>query len=183
MFERDGAPSTTLKLDVGVPIDIGLSAPPAFMEDLGVVEHETSYRPILRRMAAYVIMTEGPVFDDVVVRRLARFHDFKKAGSQIRATVLDVIERRFPKPKEGERTLYWPEGSDRTISVCRLSGTEARDHSDIPEMELTALARSHLMAGATPAEAAVLMARDSGLGQLRSATRERFEMIAQACAA
>ncbi len=73
--------------------------------------YETSYRPILRRMAAHVVATEGPIYDDVLVRRIARFHGFKRTGPQIKAVVLDVVERKLPRSMEGERKLYWPENS------------------------------------------------------------------------
>ena len=141
--------------------------------------YETSYRPILRRMAAHIITAEGPVFDDVVIRRIARFHGFQRAGTQIRETVNDVIERRFPKSREGERAIYWPEGSARTIEMCRLSGSEIRDHSDIPDVELKALAKKYWTPDVTAEEVAARMAADLHIERLRQTTREKLESIAR----
>lgn len=170
-----------------VPLSRGAESPLYVAADLSAAGfrpeadrfHDASYRPILRRMAAHVIEVEGPVLDDVLVRRIARFHGFQRAGAQIRATVLDVIERRFPRSRDGERLVFWPEGSDRTVAICRLGGADARDHVDIPGVELMALASKHLKAGATPDEAAALMAGDLGIGRLRQTTRERFILIAE----
>jgi very-short-patch-repair endonuclease len=140
--------------------------------------YETSYRPMLRRMVAHVVSTEGPIFDDLLVRRIARFHGFQRTGNQIKEVVLDLVERRFPRSTDGERKVFWPEGSSRTMEICRLGSSDMRDHGDIPTAELQALALTHLKAGATPQEAASLMAADLGIGRLRQATRDRLEAIA-----
>lgn len=144
--------------------------------------YETSYRPTLRRMVAHVVSIEGPIYDDLLVRRIARFHGFQRAGSQIKDVVLDVVERRFPRSMEGDRKVFWPEGSLRIMETCRIGNSDARDHGDIPETELTALAKKHLKAGAVPEEAAALMAVDLGIGRLRQATRDRFVSIARKAA-
>jgi very-short-patch-repair endonuclease len=141
--------------------------------------HDASYRPVLRRMVAHVVSSEGPIYDDLLVRRIARFHDFQKAGSRIREAVLGVVERRFPHTMEGERKVFWPEGSAQLMDTCRISRSQERDHSDIPEVELQALAHLHLKEGATPHEAAMLMAADLGIGRLRQVTRDRLEAIAE----
>ena len=65
------------------------------------------------------------------------------------------------------------------METCRMSNSDARDHGDIPDAELQALARIHLRAGATPEEAAALMATELKIGRLRQATRDRFEALAR----
>jgi very-short-patch-repair endonuclease/DNA polymerase III delta prime subunit len=141
--------------------------------------YDPTYRPILRQMATHVITMEGPIFDDLLVRRIARFHGFQRTGQQIRETVVNVIDGSFPRTAEGDRKVFWPEGSARTMETCRLGGSDVRDHSDIPEAELVALARRHLSMGTTIAEAVVGMAADLDLGRLRQSTRQRFENIAR----
>ena len=140
--------------------------------------YDPTYRGHLRRMTAFVIETEGPINDELLVRRVARHHGFGRAGAQVRDIVLQAVEHRFPRSTEGERTIFWPAGSDKTIAVCRVGADEARDHSEIPDVELAALARRHLLNGATTTEAALLMARDLEIGRLRQGTRERLEGIA-----
>jgi hypothetical protein len=140
--------------------------------------YDPTYRGRLRRMTAIVIDTEGPIIDDLLVRRIARHHGFGRAGAQVRDIVFQAVEHQFPRSIEGERTIFWPAGSDKTIAVYRVGAGEARDHSEIPDVELAALARRHLLNGATAEEAALLMARDLDIGRLRQGTRERLEGVA-----
>lgn len=140
--------------------------------------YETSYRPTLRKMIAHVVSAEGPIYDEVLIRRIARFHGFQRAGRQIRELVLELVERRFPRSSEGERKIFWPEGSLRKMDFCRTCAAEIRDYTEIPDVELQALARKHILSGATPDEAVTLMAADLGLGRLGRAARERLEGIA-----
>ena len=144
------------------------------------VFYETSYRPILRRMAALVIATEGPIFDDLLVRRIARAHNFGRAAGRIRETISDVVERKFPVSNEEARKIYWPEGADKSqLPAFRIGSLDDRDHVDIPLVELATLARRFLESGAEPIEAAALIARELGLERLREAARERFEKAAR----
>lgn len=141
--------------------------------------YATSYRPILRRMAAHVISVEGPIFDDLLVRRIARAHGFGRAASRIRETVLDVVERKFPVSHEDGRKIFWPEGADKSApAVFRKGPLDERDHSDIPLLELASLALVFLNSGAEVGEVGALMARELGLGRLREPDRERFEKAA-----
>ena len=74
--------------------------------------HDPLYRPTLRTMVSHVIRTEGPIFDEVLVRRVARAHGFARAGGRIRETVLGSAEARFARTREEGRTIFWPEGLD-----------------------------------------------------------------------
>lgn len=142
--------------------------------------YETSYRSLLRKMVAHVITIEGPIFDDVLVQRIARAHGFARAAGRIRETVLDAVERKFPRSMEEGRKLFWPENADKSqFPPFRNSSADVRDHTDIPLVELAALAREYLTAGFEPKEAAVMIARHLNIGRLRETTRERFEMAAK----
>jgi very-short-patch-repair endonuclease len=118
-----------------------------------------AYRPVLRRIAA---------------------HGFGRSGGQIRSTVIDVIERRFPRSIENnngeERKIYWPDGADKHIAPAFRSAPRGeRDHSDIPLVELASLARQYIDDGADNEEAIRRMAEGFELNRLRASTRERFE--------
>jgi hypothetical protein len=131
-------------------------------------------------MVAHVITIEGPIFDDVLVQRIARAHGFARAAGRIRETVLDAVERKFPRSMEDGRKIFWPENADKSqFPPFRNSSADARDHTDIPLVELAALAREYLTAGFEPKEAAVMIARHLNIGRLREATRERFELAAK----
>lgn len=142
--------------------------------------YDIAYRPTLCRMAAHVITVEGPIFDDLLVQRIARAHGFGRAAGRIRDAVLRVVERRFPTSDEAGRRIYWPEGADSKRLPCfRISLADNRGHSDIPLVELSALASQFLDAGAEVEEVPALMARKLGLSRLREATHSRFLQAAE----
>lgn len=145
-----------------------------FGSDIGRIEATLAW------LVAHVISTEGPIFDDLLVQRIARAHGFGRAAGKIREIVLDVVERRFPRSSEQGRKIFWPEGWDKTRPPAfRRGSLEDRDHADIPLIELSSLAQCFLAEGAEPDEAAALMGRELGLGRLREAARARFEDAAQ----
>ncbi|MGO9741679.1 MAG: DUF3320 domain-containing protein [Roseiarcus sp.] len=142
--------------------------------------YESVYRPTLRRMAARVIEIEGPIFEDCLVSRIAAAHGFGRSGGQIRSTITDVVDRRFPRSVENdgerERTIYWPEGGGGyALPAFRSTPRAVRDHADIPLVELASLARQFIDNGADEEEAVRRMAVAFELNRLRASTRERFE--------
>jgi hypothetical protein len=142
--------------------------------------YDVSYRSNLRRMIAHIISTEGPIFDDLLVVRMARAHGFGRAAGKIREIVLGLVEHRFPKSAEDGRKIYWPEGADKArFPAFRVGSLEDRDHVDIPLVELASLAKRFIADGAEPHEAAVMMGRELGLARLREAARARFEEAAR----
>jgi hypothetical protein len=122
-----------------------------------------------------VINQEGPVFDDVLIRRVARAHGFARTGGRIHDVVLKAIEPRFQRTREGDQTVLWPEGSTPgRFAMFRSSEDGTRDHNDVPLVELASLAQRFLTGGADEEEALRLMASHFGLGRLREATKVRF---------
>ncbi|MGD9507786.1 MAG: DUF3320 domain-containing protein [Geminicoccaceae bacterium] len=153
---------------VADPADCGLPLEPDRF-------HDPLYRRTLRALASHVITIEGPIFQDVLVRRLARAHGFSRTGERIEAAVLKAVDSRFPRSDEGGRTVYWPEGSDPSVlPPYRHSPARARVHGEIPLVELASLARRHLDEAVDDEEILRLMARDLGLGTLREPTRIRL---------
>lgn len=137
--------------------------------------YDPLYRSTLRTVTSYVINQEGPVFDDVVIRRIARAHGFARTGRRIHDAVLKVIGPRFPRTWEGDRTVLWSEGSiPGKLAEFRSSENGTRDHNDVPLVELASLAQRFLSGGADEEEALRLMASHFGLGRLREATKVRF---------
>lgn len=133
------------------------------------------YRSTLRAMVAYVIHLEGPIFDDVLVRRLARAHGFGRTGDRIQAAVLKAVEPRFLRSAEGDRIVFWPEGTDpNALYPFRRAAGSERDHGDVPLVELASLARYHLANGADQEETLRLMAQEFALGRLHETTRARL---------
>jgi len=59
-------------------------------------------------MIYHVIDAEGPIYEDVLVRRIERHHGFQRAGNQIEAIIVDLPEYRRGKAKEPVGIFYWP---------------------------------------------------------------------------
>ncbi len=137
--------------------------------------YDPLYRSTLRSLVAHIIRIEGPIFDDVMIRRIARAHGFARTGDRIRTAVLKAIEPRFPRSDEGNRAIFWPEdGNPSALCPFRSSPAGERDHNDVPLIELASLARRHLDNGADQDETIHLMAREFSLGSLREGTRTKL---------
>jgi very-short-patch-repair endonuclease len=138
--------------------------------------YEHVYRSRLRPMIARVIAVEGPIYEDVLVQRIARAHGFGRAASRIREIVLRDVASHVARTLEGNRVVYWPEESDPSATAVFRNCTEGvRDHSDIPIAELASLADSFHRPDADTDETVRSMALYFNLARLREATRERFE--------
>ena len=141
---------------------------------------EPGYAPYLQNMIAYIISIEGPVMDDVLVRRLARAHGFKRSGQRIRERVLSLIPDNIVRTAEEDRVFFWPAGSDgASVSQFRRAPDEdARLVEEIALAELAALARE-LDVIEDQSERLSAMARAMGLARLREATRQRLALAVQ----
>jgi hypothetical protein len=136
-----------------------------------------SYAPMLRAMIRHVIEVEGPVRDDVLVRRLARVHGFGRAGGRIRERVLSLTQGEFLTTTDGAGVFFWAPGSDACAwSVFRRpSGYgEPRPADEIALPELAALARQVRARGLEGDDAILAMARQIGLRKLHASTRQRL---------
>lgn len=122
-----------------------------------------------------LIGEEAPIYADLLVQRIARAHGFSRAVSRIRETVLAAAGAAYPRTTDDERILLWHEDQDATAIFAFRGRADARDHSDIPIVELAGLARLYLSEGADREEAVRRMAQELDLGRLRAATRERLE--------
>lgn len=137
--------------------------------------YETAYRSVLQRMVADVISREGPIMESMLVRRIARAHGFQHAGPRIQKIIQGVVEDKFQTSREGDRTIYWPEGADNAgFWPLRGPGPDPRSVADIPLAELAARARELLRETAAVDEIVARMAQDLGLGRIRQPTRARL---------
>jgi very-short-patch-repair endonuclease len=137
--------------------------------------HDPLYRARLRQMVAHVIAAEGPIYDDVLVRRIARLHGFARAGGRIRETVLGCVNNRLRRDIEDDRIVFWPEGANIGLPIpFRRSADGARDHGEVPLTELASLARPMLLEGAGTEETIRRMAAYFGLNRVSETSRQRF---------
>jgi len=140
--------------------------------------YDVSYQNRLRQMVTHIISVEGPIFEDVLARRIARAHNINRATSKIKTIIRKLIDPKFQRTKEKARRIIWPENiNPQEWAQFRPAPLDVRDHSDIPLTELAALAKTY--PNTTPEEAASLMRQQLGLKRLLLKTRKRFEEAAR----
>jgi hypothetical protein len=137
--------------------------------------YQREYGSVLRRMVAHVIEVESPVYDNVLVARIARAHGFHRSGGNIKERVLTAVEHRFPRTNEDGRTVFWKETSISNLPVpYRAAPVDVRPHPDIPIAELAGLAAPYVRLRMGEEQILKSMSNEFGLTRLREATRERF---------
>jgi hypothetical protein len=143
--------------------------------------YEVDYRAHLRKMVEHLVETEGPIYFDVLVERVARAHGFQRSGETVQKVIDAALGRhRYPCSKDVDRDVIWP--TDATIEKIAYRGTMGREHADIPLLELAGLADLLRARGLEEEEEIVRAMKDHfGLARLAMPTRQRFE-VAVGCA-
>lgn len=134
--------------------------------------YDDDYAPKLKAMIDHVIETEGPIHEDVLVRRVARHHEFQRAGRQIREIVIKFAKTLRRHTAENVGLFFWPKGAvEDRISPARSEdrNDEMRKIEYICAEELRAI-NSALSLGGDP----VGLARSLGIARLSEAARERL---------
>ena len=96
--------------------------------------YEPSYRPVLAAAVAHVLATEAPIFEDLLVRRIARAHGFGRTGSirgdRHRQSPCSDSRRRPRRPlaqrHDSRRSFTVPPPRRRSAVTCRRSNRRAR---------------------------------------------------------
>ena len=140
--------------------------------------YDDDYAPKLQTLARRVIQVEGPIRDDVLVRRIARAHGFARTGNKINQAVLGTITD-VTKTTESTGDFLWPGGDvPRQIPFRHpaASAAEERTLAEIPIQELRGLLSENTDCLADD-DPALSLARRFGLSRLSRAARERLESI------
>lgn len=130
------------------------------------------YAPRLAAMIDDVIAQEGPIHEEVLVRRIARFHGFKRAGKQIQDIVLAIAKRRKCHSREKTGLFFWPESRYEALHAparWKERDDEMRKVEYICKEELRAIDKL-LETGGDPVE----LARHLGIARLSQFARERI---------
>ncbi len=130
------------------------------------------YKSRLSAMIDHVIDTEGPIHEEVLVRRIARHHGFQRAGRQIRDIVIEIARQRRGMTSEDVGLFFWREGSDPLdVSPARYKdrNDEMRKAEYICKEEFRAIDR-HLALNGN----AVEIARSLGINRLSQVSRMRI---------
>ncbi|WP_457634228.1 DUF3320 domain-containing protein, partial [Oceanithermus desulfurans] len=135
--------------------------------------YHQEYTSLLASMIEHVIDIEGPIHEEVLVRRIARHHGFKRSGRKIRDRIIGLAKRNRPHTTEGVGTFFWPERHTTGQKVpARYKGRsqEMRDVWHICDEEIRAIDEILDLQGDT-----TKVARAIGIARLREAARTRLE--------
>ena len=134
--------------------------------------HTDEYSPRLCKMIDCVIDTEGPIHQEVLVRRIARHHGFRRAGRQIRERVLSLAKGRRGRTKESVGMFFWSKGTVKERRApARYSGRddEMRNVEYICGEEIEAIRKALALDGDP-----VVFARHIGIARLSKQGRQRL---------
>lgn len=134
--------------------------------------YSLEYKPRLSDMIVHIIDTEGPIHEDVLVRRITRHHGFKRAGRQIRDIVTDLAKERRNKTLEKVGIFFWPkETNEGSIPPARYKDRDSdmRKVEYICDEEICAI-NTLLSLNNDPVE----IARSIGIARLTQTARKRL---------
>ncbi len=138
--------------------------------------YDREYESVLGSMVALTLKHEAPIYEDVLVARIARAHGFQRSGDRIQKAVSKVVGRKYGKTQDDGRIVIWAENSTETILVSyRKSQSEVRSHTDTPVAELASLALPYIRVRLADDDILYRMANHFQLGRLREPTRVRFQ--------
>jgi hypothetical protein len=138
--------------------------------------YDREYETVLNSMVALTLKHEAPIYEDVLVARIARAHGFQRSGDRIQRAVSKVVGRKYRKTQDDGRTVVWGENSPETVLVSyRKSQSEVRSHTDTPVAELASLALPYIRVRLADDDILYRMANHFQLGRLREPTRIRFQ--------
>jgi very-short-patch-repair endonuclease len=131
--------------------------------------HDDSYYPTLQKLIDCVVALEGPIAEGQLVKRIARAHNFQRAGGRIHNRVMDIArDQHYVTEDGGPWYFVW---SNRQIAnhgvVARFPASDKyiRQIEDIAKAELKAVGSDD------PVE----IARLFGVRRLSASARARIE--------
>jgi hypothetical protein len=134
--------------------------------------YSEEYERRLSIMIDHVIDTEGPIHEDVLVRRIARHHGFQRAGRQIHDIVVEIAKHRRGRTKEDVGLFFWCKGTVKerlTPARYKDRDEEMRKVEYICKEEIRAI-RDLLSVGNDPLE----WAHCVGIARLSQYVRNRL---------
>ncbi|PHR11217.1 MAG: DNA helicase [Sphingopyxis sp.] len=137
--------------------------------------YHTDYDPVLREMVLHLVDQEGPIHEDLVVRRVARQHGFQRAGRQIRERVVQFAAGYRRHTKEDVGTFYWPEetgAEGRQLARIKGRDEEAKKLDYICSQEL-----ADILAVCGDKGDFVKICQVLGIGRLTQQMRSRLEGV------
>jgi very-short-patch-repair endonuclease len=138
--------------------------------------YDSNYQATIREMIAHVVATEAPIYEDLLVDRIARAHGFQRSGNNIYQIVSRMIGREHARSNDDDRLVIWSNGvSTNKPYPFRESRDGVRSHLDVPIAELASLAVPFVRLRMSDEEVVRRLADYFQLGRLREGARARFE--------
>jgi len=142
--------------------------------------YDAEYDEQLLQLIEAIITAEGPILEEVLIKRTTRAHHFSRVGGRIRTRLQSLIKGKFHTSPEASTKIYWSSAaSEENWNQFRqpAPGDEARTIEEIPLVELRVLAN---IVQATETEKGALMrqmAKHCGISRLGDNVRARLEMV------
>ncbi len=134
--------------------------------------YDTDYRERLNAMIRYIISVEAPVHEDVLIRRIARHHGFRRAGRQIRELLSRLARQHQDFSEESVGKFYWRTGTVKyRLAPARYTGRD----DDLRKVEHIAKEELKAIATKLGTDDATELARTLGIGRLSAQARVRIE--------
>ncbi len=141
--------------------------------------YDASYRPALSAMVDHVLSVEGPIYEEVLIRRIARAHGLQRVGPLVREAIAAQINAAVARTDDEGRPVLWPPGEEpRTSYPYRPADAAVRSHTDTPMPELVGIAKT-LPSNAAEADRARMIGQRLGLSRIEAAARARFERASE----
>ncbi len=91
----------------------------------------------IRSTLQQIVDAEGPIAEAVLFKRVARAWGLERTGSRIVERLRNQMPPGIIRTHEGERTFYWPSGSDPTTwSGFRVAGVDDASKRHIDEVAI-----------------------------------------------
>lgn len=125
-------------------------------------------------MVLHVIDTEGPIHEEVLVRRMAREHGFLRSGRQIRDRVIQAADGQRNCTQEEVGNFYWPNVSSKSFARTKDRDEDVKKLDYICAEELREILKRCNDKGQFTEFSQVL-----GIGRLTQQMRSRLESLSQ----
>ena len=146
----------------------------AFVPDPSRFYHE-KYERRINAMIELIVDIEGPIHEDVLIRRIARHHDFQRAGRQIRELVLRLAKNRHGHTKEDVGIFFWQK---RTVKSRLAPARYADRDEEMRKVEhICAEELQHIDKTLNLNGDVVELARALGIARLSQSAHHRLENI------
>jgi very-short-patch-repair endonuclease len=99
--------------------------------------YEPSSRPQIKQQITRIIKAEGPIKEDLLIRRVANEWGFNRVAAKIKKTVGDCLPTDLAKTINGNESVYWPDALEpRDYSIYRVADQDVRKLEDAPLLEI-----------------------------------------------